>query len=227
MMNEAHDGLRRCRRTRVIGRRILPTARALGVRHLAMEALGPPGAWRWIRLSRFGLLPRFGNAGYLDQPEMRELIRTAIDLGFRLSGYEADPRRAPKDIAADTLTLVYTNWREERQAANLADLLTSLPADDKLLVWCGNGHLYKGATGEWVPMGVHFGRLTGVEAFALDQTVTVAWGHPDQVGPRLLELTREQLRARGGTAGFLREAGPLSFLSGSDAHLPSLENALD
>jgi hypothetical protein len=41
MMNEAHNGLERCIRTRDIGRRILPTALRLGVRHLAMEALVP------------------------------------------------------------------------------------------------------------------------------------------------------------------------------------------
>ena len=39
MMNEAHDGDKRCVRTRQIGQRILLVAHASGVRHLAMEAL--------------------------------------------------------------------------------------------------------------------------------------------------------------------------------------------
>jgi hypothetical protein len=41
MLNEAHDGLTRCVRTRQLGRQILPSAHAMGVRHLAMEALQP------------------------------------------------------------------------------------------------------------------------------------------------------------------------------------------
>jgi hypothetical protein len=41
MMNEAHDGLRRCVRTRRVGQRVLPAAHDAGVRYLAMEALNP------------------------------------------------------------------------------------------------------------------------------------------------------------------------------------------
>jgi hypothetical protein len=46
MMNEHHNGLKRSVRTRVIGKRVLPTAHAAGVRHLAMEALTPKFAAR-------------------------------------------------------------------------------------------------------------------------------------------------------------------------------------
>lgn len=41
IMNEAHDGLLRCRRTREIGIRVLRAAHEVGVRDLAMEALRP------------------------------------------------------------------------------------------------------------------------------------------------------------------------------------------
>jgi hypothetical protein len=41
LANEAHSGLLRCRRTREIGRRLLPAAHRAGVRRLAMEALTP------------------------------------------------------------------------------------------------------------------------------------------------------------------------------------------
>ena len=43
MMNEAHNGWRRCIRTRLVGRQVLPAAWESGARFLAMEALGPPG----------------------------------------------------------------------------------------------------------------------------------------------------------------------------------------
>ena len=41
IVNECHNGMLRSRRTRAIGRRLLPTAHEAGVRHMAMEALIP------------------------------------------------------------------------------------------------------------------------------------------------------------------------------------------
>lgn len=67
MMNEAHSGMRRCVRTREVGRRLLPLAHELGIRHLAMEALYGP---------------------YLAQPDMAALVDSAEDLGLRLIPYE-------------------------------------------------------------------------------------------------------------------------------------------
>src|SRR5690606_2103476 len=64
MVNEAHNGFGRCRRTRHVGRRVIAVAHAAGCRTVAMEALpnidGPAEF-----LSR--LPQRFG---YLAQPEM-------------------------------------------------------------------------------------------------------------------------------------------------------------
>src|SRR6266700_1085282 len=71
MLNEAHSGERRCVRTRRIGKRVLPIARRAGARLMAVEMLGAPGA------------PREG--GVLDQPDLVDLLRTAEDLGLRVS----------------------------------------------------------------------------------------------------------------------------------------------
>jgi hypothetical protein len=51
LMNEAHDELTRCVRTREVGRALLRVAHGLGVRHLAMEALWPAEGGR-LRTSR-------------------------------------------------------------------------------------------------------------------------------------------------------------------------------
>src|SRR5512134_2196611 len=86
MMNEAHAELKRCIRTRQIGKRILPVAHQAGVRHLAMEALFPKFAEQSNRTR--GLMEI--SSGYLSQPEMRDFIQTALDLGWTLLPYESD-----------------------------------------------------------------------------------------------------------------------------------------
>jgi hypothetical protein len=67
IVNECHDGDRHCLRTRAIGRRLLPIANDVSVRHLAMEALYEPFA-RQANQTR--QLPN-NNLGYLGQEDMR------------------------------------------------------------------------------------------------------------------------------------------------------------
>jgi len=215
LVNEAYDGMRRCLRTRVIGRRLLPTAHALGVRHLAMEAL-----WdrEWTaRANAERRLPP--GEGYLAQPDLRALVQDALDLGWTLASYEAEPNARP---SRDTPDIDQTNLRELEQARNLAAVLP----DGPLLVWCGNGHLSKIAVDEWQPMGHRFAELTGIEPFALDQTVTCAFepGRSDEWTERF----RDELEALGGTAGFLAEAAPECWYGDwADAFVLSVENELE
>src|SRR5690349_19877270 len=75
MANEAHSGLKRCVRTRVVGTRMVRAAHEAGVRRLAMEALP------WRRGDEPGPIREIPPAGggYLDQPDMRALMTTALD----------------------------------------------------------------------------------------------------------------------------------------------------
>ena len=87
MANEAHDGLARSVRTRVIGARMIRAAHEAGARRLAMEALGWPGK---DVPGPITALPD-DTGGYLAQPEMRAMIGTALDLGWNfreLSGID-------------------------------------------------------------------------------------------------------------------------------------------
>jgi hypothetical protein len=225
MINEAHNGLLRCIRTREIGRRLLPVAHRLGVRHLAMEALGPPNLeWSLMR------------GGYLVQPEMEALLDRALELGIELHGYEADQARAPAKLVDDTMSLQYTNWREREQARNLVQLLNELGGSARLLVWCGNSHHSRRAVGgtdqrgtlfgRWLPMGWHFRRLSHFDHFAIDQCVTVAFGHNDAFRERLREWSGPYLESLGGTAGFLQDRRA-RVQTGVDAVILSLENRLE
>ncbi len=79
MLNDARGGPlgRRCRRARAIGRRILPTAHACAVRHLALEDV-PPEVTEAI--NQTGRLPQ-ATDGVLADDDMRALLQDALGLG--------------------------------------------------------------------------------------------------------------------------------------------------
>ncbi len=135
--------------------------------------------------------------------------------------------RPPTDKERHSLEL--TNWREKQQAENLRAALNALPPWSKLLVWCGNGHLEKAPSGDWLPMGYWFARIGGTAPFTIDQTITIRF---DPEHPRRLESLamryQDLLRLHGRTAGFLREEGPAELRTlSSDAFILSLDNDLE
>ena len=213
MMNEARSGLRRCVRTRRTGTRILPVARAAGVRLLAIEALGPPG----------GEPPA---PQVLEQPEMTQFLATARQLGFRVTGYDADGKAVPVRLRTKTKSPAFSNWRDERQAANLAALLGELPAGDRMLVWAANLHHAKVRFMAYQPTGWRFRTLTGVDPFVIDQTVTVAFVER-RAGSPVLRWAQAELRRRGGEAGFIWHEGLPRLSPGSDAWVLSLDNRME
>jgi hypothetical protein len=224
MLNEAHDGLKRCVRTRQVGRQVLPSAHAMGARHLAMEALSPGDA----ETANASRRPPHAADGYLAQPDMGQLIQAALELGWTLWPYEADFDHAPTALVEQGLdSQAFTNWREAEQARNLAAVLAGLAASDRLLVWCGNSHASTAASHDWTPMGYHFAALVAEGAFVIDQTVTVAFAGLEQQQAALVAELAPILDRYGGTAGLLREdAGPLSCWPGVDALMVSTDNAM-
>lgn len=229
MMNEAHDGLKRCIRTRQIGQRVLPTAHKAGVRHLAMEALS---SFFVEEANRTRQLPEVGvGMGYLHQPDLRDLIGAALNLGWTLIPYEINFQTYPSDYP---LSMEYINLREEEQAKKLIRGLEALPPDAPLLVWCGNAHPTKTVIGDWIPMGYQFKQLTGIDPFVIDQTSTVKFpqrsGEQQQKIEQFLRQFASELVKKGGTAGFLQEETPPSFFQsaeGADAFLVSFLNDLE
>jgi hypothetical protein len=204
MANEAHNGLTRCVRTRDVGVRMIQAAHEAGVRRLAMEALpsrpgGPPGPVRAIPHDQ---------GGYLAQPDMRRLITTALDLGWSLWAYEAVFEVTAETDQAELLSMEFTNWREREQARNLCRVRATAP-QEPLLVWCGNGHGYKEALNDWVPMGSHFRAMSGTDPFVIDQTVSITFeGQSKPWVKGLLASLGEILATYGGTSGILREQAP-------------------
>jgi hypothetical protein len=227
LMNEAHDGLSRCVRTREVGREVLPVAHRLGVRHLAMEALWQAAAGQANAARRLA----DGLFGYLGQPEMQALIERALHLGWTLHAYEAELATSPHGNGPEDGAAI--NWREDQQARNLGAVVAGLSGSARILCWCGNGHLTRqegvaieGERFPWTPMGSLIARYCGVEPFAIDQTRTVEFGGKER---EWLAPFVSVLRAHGGTAGFLAGDEPAEFprVDGAvDAYLLSLDNAL-
>lgn len=224
MANEAHNGLARSVRTRVIGARMIRAAHEAGVRRLAMEALPWPAK---DVPGPITTLPD-GVGGYLAQPEMRAMIGTALDLGWTLWAYEDQVEMTPDTDQAWLLSMEYTNMREREQAANLCRLLEAAPGEP-MMVWCGNSHASKHKDDIWVPMGWHFREMSSIDPFVIDQTVTVAWdGEPWPWARDLLGSLADVLAAHGGTAAILREQAPppLDQRDNVDALVVSTDNAL-
>jgi hypothetical protein len=244
MMNEAHSGLQRCIRTRQIGQQILPVAHQAGVWHLAMEALFLQFA---EQANRTRLLMK-GTLGYLSQLQMREFIRTALDLSWTLIPYECDnfewlsgkhgidfsnaeekeKIRHWQQYQSEFTGPEFSNWREEQQA------LDSLPAGSRMLVWYGNNHHSKSAEDGWLPMGYQFQRHSGMDPFVVDQTLTVKFDPTDDfVETELIPPFSEEMAKHGGTPGFLVEEMPASFARfgfeglEDDAILISTQNDLE
>jgi hypothetical protein len=227
MMNEAHNGLARCRRTREVGMNILPVAHEIGVRHIAMEVFNPEIV---IELNNIRRLPDNTN-GYLGQDEMRSFIQNALDLGWTFVAYEVNslmwlrskyPDSFPSELSteetiqmyrkyqAELLTDEYTNYRELQQAKNLATFLASVPQTTKLLVWCGNSHHSKIPIDNWFPMGYQFQKMSNISPFCINQNITVKFDeeHSSYTQAILDELS-EELQRYNGTAGFLADEAPL------------------
>jgi hypothetical protein len=213
MMNEATNGLQRSVRTRRTGAAILPVAWAAGARLLAVEALGPPG----------GEPP---TPEVLEQPEMARLLATARRLGFRLSGYDADRQTIPIRLRTKTKSPTFSNWRNDKQAANLVNLLGELAPNQRMLVWAGNRHHSKVRFMQYQPMGWSFRSKSDVDPFVIDQAVTVSYMERRHVSP-VLEWAAGELRRRNGEAGFIWREGMPRPSPGCDAWILSLDNRLE
>lgn len=213
MLNEGRNGLQRCIRTRRIGVQVLAMARASGARLLAMEVLGAPGT-----------PPRAG--GVLDQPDLQQLIAEAKRQGIRVEGYDVDDATIPLNLRTKVKTPAFTNWRDAKQAANLAALFGEVSPEARMLVWCVNLHHSKVRFMQYRPTGWRFMDSTGVEPFVIDQTVTVNF-MGRRGDPTLLRWARWTLADLGGSAGFVWQEGLPRLSPGADAWILSLDNRLE
>ena len=123
-----------------------------GFRYLAMEMLN--------NFSNHTLTKLTLHTGYYTaEPVAGELVRSAIAMGYKLVSYE--------DTAASTHTV---GQRDSVQAQNIYKVLQDDTAA-KILVYASYAHISKKVSADgYVPMGLAFKRLSGINPVTIDQT---------------------------------------------------------
>lgn len=104
---------------------------------------------------------------YTQEPQMANLIREAIRIGFTVFGYEASQGKNGKE-------------REIEQAKNIAVVMSKNP-DSKFLIHCGYDHVIEGTppTKSWEKaMAGRLKEYTGINPFTIDQVKYSEKGDP-------------------------------------------------
>ena len=122
-----------------------------GYRYLAMEAFNNYANKCLDSLNVF--------TGYFTyEPVAGELVRKALQLGFKLVSYE------------DTTASEHTaSQRDSTQAENIYCVIKKDPSA-KILVHAAYGHIAEEKTGDYTPMALWFKKISGIDPFTIDQT---------------------------------------------------------
>lgn len=144
MFNELHWD----RRHRYQVLKLLPELKNLGYSHLAMEAVLDKDK----NLNQRGY-PVKATGFYTKEPIMAHIIRTALDLGLEVVGYEHYGE----------------GNREENQAKNLYDKTFSKNPLYKVIVLAGIGHIHEKMDGNKFNMAAIFKKTFSIDPVTVDQ----------------------------------------------------------
>jgi hypothetical protein len=108
---------------------------------------------------------------YLAEPIYADLVRTALNLGFKIVPYEFTGTPGVFEVADPIPGM---NAREQGQARNLKERILDKDPTAKIIVHAGYSHICKSpdnrGKGEVRWMALAFQELTGIEPFSIDQT---------------------------------------------------------
>jgi hypothetical protein len=122
-----------------------------GFRYLALEALEQSD--KQLNTRKF---PIIKSGYYAKEPQMGNLIRTALKIGFKLVAYESEKHNSPKE-------------REINQAKNIAKLFKKDTAA-KVIVHCGHDHLFENDYADWEKtMAGRLKEYTGIDPLTINQ----------------------------------------------------------
>ena len=210
MLNEEH----RSSRERAFAHELLEPLRQAGFTHLALETIDNAEA---VTDRKY---PLAGDGFYTNDPILADLVRRAAEMGMGIVQYEADFEEMPKDLDPNDPT-AQTNWRERKQAENLAAFLKANP-EARLIVWSGRHHMSEDEAGEagqdagpvWTPMGGIFRTLTGIDPLTVDLMVLNEMAAPE-AEHRTYRWAVEQGLVTGPTVFVNDEGRPWTPLAGA------------
>jgi hypothetical protein len=123
-----------------------------GYRYLAMEMLNPMPDRELTKLT-------YNTGHFATEPVAGELIRQALELGFKLVAYQDRDGNSHSPTERDSI-----------QALNIAKILKDDP-EAKIFVYGSYGNIAeKSISPEFIPMGMAFKRMTGIDPLTIDQT---------------------------------------------------------
>ena len=157
-LNEAHN----VALTRTLTVRLLKPLREEGFNVFAVETLYPSDI---AALNRRGY-PTAASGFYTREPIYAEMVRTALQLGYKVVAYEADQYHTG-------------DAREAQQAENLWKILKDDPKA-KIVVNAGYAHIQK--TGQFLgaqSMAEHFIKDSGIDPLSVEQTIMIP--HQDRI----------------------------------------------
>lgn len=161
-INEAHHTPAH----RVFTRQVLRILAEKGYRYFFAETLN-----NWDNDLMQRGFPEINKTGfYTDEPFFGDLIREAIKLNFKILPYESE------DCSTQ-------NRREEGQARNIFEGALKNDPTAKIVVLAGYAHIYeKELAPGYVPMAVHFKKITGIDPFTIDQTIMCEFSDYEPTG---------------------------------------------
>lgn len=155
MINEDHNTPKH----RLLTYNLLDDFYKMGYRYLAVEAIDDDSA-----IVNLGY-PKISSGFYMAEPNMGDMIKKAIELGFKVVPYESED-----ETEDDPKVPHYTqNIREVDQAKNIYQLLVKDPKA-KILVHAGHGHIWERG-GEVIYMAQYFKILSGIDPLTVNQSI--------------------------------------------------------
>ncbi|HEY6457817.1 MAG TPA: hypothetical protein VIY90_21285 [Steroidobacteraceae bacterium] len=164
MINEAHH----VPQHRAFAIQLLGILRKRGFRYFAAETLSAEDSGLQ---SRGYPVEKPPSGYYTAEPLYGDLVRTALQLGFRVIPYEAAAFRNSEE-------------REQGEAANLVQRVFKNDPRAKLVIYAGFSHINEGGLlGGVTPLAKRLRDITGIDPLTIDQTVMSEQYSPEYENP--------------------------------------------
>lgn len=173
---------------------VLRALRPLGFDIFAAETfIGKPRQHHPVAVEqlqhKMPFLPFYGF--YSRDPVYAEMVREALELGYRLAAYEQAEHQSLLPDSASSVDQI--NERDEAQARNFIDNILTPNPDSKVIVLCGHSHILEQQQGEREWFASRLKRHTGIDPLTIEQSLN--WPSSDPANdPSLTRTVLERLK---------------------------------